>query len=71
MREYVVVYERAEHNWAAYSPDIPGCVATGDTRDDVGRQFREAVEFHFEGLREQGLPIPEPSSDVGRVRVAV
>lgn len=70
MKEYVVIYERTDNNWAAYSPDVPGCVATGQTRDEAERNFTEALEFHFEGLRSEGLPIPEPSSEVGRVSVA-
>ncbi len=70
MKEYVVIYERAENNWAAYSPDIPGCMATGKTREEVEVNFKEALAFHFEGLKEQGLPIPEPASEAGRVSVA-
>ena len=70
VKEYAVVYERTENNWSAYSPDVPGCIATGNTRDDVERNFREALEFYLEGLKAEGLPLPEPTSDVGRVRVA-
>ena len=70
MREYTVVYERAGDNWSAYSPDVPGCIATGRTRDDVEREFQEALEFHLEGLQLAGLPLPEPTADVGRVAVA-
>lgn len=70
MKDYLVVYERAARNWAAYSPDVPGCAATGKTREEAERNFREALEFHFEGLREAGLPIPEPSTEVGHVRIA-
>lgn len=69
MREYVVIYERAGENWAAYAPDVPGCIATGETREEVERQFREALVFHFEGLHEAGLPIPEPASEAGCVAV--
>ena len=71
MKEYLVVYERAERNWAAYSPDVPGCIATGKTRAEVERVFREAFAFHLEGLRHEGLPLPEPSAEAGRVAVAV
>ena len=70
MKEYVVVYERTENNWAAYSPDVPGCMATGKTREEVERNFTDALAFHFEGLKAEGLPVPEPSSDTGRVRIA-
>jgi len=70
MREYTVIYERAEGNWAAYSPDVPGCMATGKTREEVERNFKEALAFHIEGLKEEGLPIPEPTSEVGHVRIA-
>ena len=60
MKEYVVIYERTGHNWAAYAPDVPGCIATGDTREEVERNHQEALAFHREGLREYNLPIPEP-----------
>ena len=69
MREYLVIYERTEHNWAAYAPDVPGCIATGKTRAEVERNFRDALAFHFEGLRREGLPIPEPVTEAGRVAV--
>ena len=59
---YAVVIEKAERNYSAYVPDLPGCVATGATREEVEREIREAVEFHLEGLREDGLPIPEPTT---------
>lgn len=65
-----MIYERAESNWAAYSPDVPGCMATGKTREEVERNFKEALAFHIEGLKEEGLPIPEPTSEVGHVRIA-
>ena len=57
---YAVVIERAENNYSAYVPDLPGCVATGDTREEVEREIREAIAFHLDGLREDGLPVPEP-----------
>ena len=69
MREYIVVIERAGHNYSAYSPDVPGCVATGPTVDEVVVRFKEALVLHFEGLREDGVPIPEPTSVVSRVVV--
>lgn len=58
--KYAVVYEKADNNYAAYVPDLPGCIATGKTRDDVERLIREAIAFHIEGLRRQGEAVPEP-----------
>lgn len=60
--KYAVVYERAPSNYAAYVPDLPGCVATGETLEDVKRNIREAISFHLEGLRLEREPIPEPLS---------
>ncbi len=64
MREmkYAVVFEKAPNNYSAYLPDLPGCVATGATREEVERNIREAVAFHLEGMREEGLSIPEPAA---------
>jgi predicted RNase H-like HicB family nuclease len=59
---YAVVIERADGNYSAYVPDLPGCVATGDTVEETEQQIREAIQFHIEGLREDGLPVPEPTS---------
>ncbi|MFQ5882057.1 MAG: type II toxin-antitoxin system HicB family antitoxin [Candidatus Methylomirabilales bacterium] len=59
---YGVVIEKAKENYSAYVPDLPGCVATGATREEVEQQIREAIRFHLDGLREDGLPIPEPTS---------
>ncbi len=59
---YVVIVEQDENGFGAYVPDLPGCVAVGETREEALRLIREAVELHLEGLREDGLPIPEPSS---------
>jgi predicted RNase H-like HicB family nuclease len=66
---YAIVIEKAPGNYSAYAPDVPGCVATGDTVEEVMREMREALAFHFDGLREDGLPIPEPSSRVEYVDV--
>ncbi len=71
MKEYLVSFEKAEHNWAAYAPDVPGCIATGTTRDECEQNFREALEFHFEGLRLRGVPVPEPNSVAGQVAVTL
>jgi predicted RNase H-like HicB family nuclease len=70
MMRYAIVIEKAENNYAAYVPDLPGCVTTGGTIEETERQIREAIEFHIRGLREEGLPIPEPSSKVNYVDVA-
>lgn len=70
MRKYTVVYEHTVRNWSAYSPDVPGCMATGATREEAQRNFEEALAFHIDGLKEDGLPIPEPTSEVGHVTIA-
>ncbi|MGH6937285.1 MAG: type II toxin-antitoxin system HicB family antitoxin [Methylocella sp.] len=67
---YAVVIEKAEKNYSAYVPDLPGCVATGATLEQAEAEIREAIEFHIEGMREDGLPIPEPASKVEYVDVA-
>ena len=60
---YMVVVERGETSWGAHVPDLPGCVAVGETREEVLRLIREAIEFHIDGLRQDGLPVPTPSSE--------
>jgi predicted RNase H-like HicB family nuclease len=67
---YAIVIEKTEGNYSAYVPDLPGCVATGATIQDVEVQIREAIEFHLEGMREDGTPIPPPASRVEYVDVA-
>jgi predicted RNase H-like HicB family nuclease len=69
MKSYAVVFEKAPENWAAYVPDLPGCVAAGDTLDDTRRLIREAIEFHIEGMRLHGETVPEPTSVAGTVEV--
>jgi predicted RNase H-like HicB family nuclease len=59
---YAVVIENANGNYSAYVPDLPGCVATGDTVQDIERQIRDAIRFHIDGLREDGMSVPEPTS---------
>ena len=61
---YAIVVEKAENNYSAYVPDLPGCVATGFTVEETEREIREAIGFHIEGLIEDGLPIPQPASIV-------
>ena len=67
--KYAVVVERSGTGFAAYVPDLPGCVATGATRVEVQRLIREAIQFHLEGLREHGDPVPEPTTGVDLVEV--
>ena len=69
MHKYLVVFEKANANYSAYSPDVPGCVATGKTRDETARNIVEALSLHIDGLSEDGLPIPEPSSFTEYVEV--
>ena len=60
--KYTVVIEKAPNNFAAYVPDLPGCVATGSTREELLEEIREAIGFHIERLREHGEPVPEPQT---------
>ncbi|HEV3255956.1 MAG TPA: type II toxin-antitoxin system HicB family antitoxin [Gemmataceae bacterium] len=69
MKRYAIVVENAGSNLAAYVPDLPGCVATGESKEEVERLIREAIELQLEGMVEDGLPIPEPTSEVGYVGV--
>jgi len=59
---YAIVIEHAEGNYSSYAPDLPGCVATGATIEEVEAEMREAIAFHLDGLREDGLPVPPASS---------
>ncbi len=67
---YAIVIEKAEGNFCAYVPDLPGCVATGATLIEVEEQIREAIAFHVDGLLEDGLPVPPGASQVEYVEVA-
>lgn len=67
--KYTVVIEKAPHNYAAFAPDLPGCVATGAIREAVLEQIREAIAFHIKSLREHGEPVPEPQSTAEEVDV--
>ena len=62
MMRYAVVIEKAETNYSAYVPDLPGCVATGATVKDVEIEIRDAIRFHIDGLKQDGLPVPSPTS---------
>ena len=68
--KYAVVIESAGSNFSAYVPDLPGCIATGRTVEEAENEIRSALQFHLEGLKTDGLPIPEPSSAVEYVEVA-
>ena len=71
MMRYAIVIEKApDSNYSAYVPDLPGCITTGQTIEEVERLMQEAIEFHIEGLREDGLPIPEPTTAVSVIEVA-
>jgi predicted RNase H-like HicB family nuclease len=67
--KYLVVIEPTDTGYSAYSPDLPGCVSTGATREEVTRNMQEAIELHLEGLREEGYPVPEPSTSSSYVEV--
>jgi predicted RNase H-like HicB family nuclease len=60
--KYAVIFEKGDTSYGAYVPDLPGCVAVGESLEEVKRLIREAIAFHIEGLREEGLPIPEPTT---------
>ena len=67
--KYVVIVEKGPNSWGAYVPDLPGCVAAGETREEVVQLIREAIEFHIEGLKAEGEPVPHPSSEIEYVDV--
>jgi predicted RNase H-like HicB family nuclease len=67
---YAIVVEKTKNNYSAYVPDLPGCVATGQTVKETENEIREAIEFHIEGLREDGLDVPQPASIVEYLEVA-
>lgn len=67
---FAVIIEQGETSFGAYVPDLPGCIAAAETKEEVLRLIHEAIEFHVEGLREDGLPIPKPSSSIEYVEVA-
>ena len=68
--KYAVVIERAESNYSAYVPDLPGCVAAGASIKEKENGIREAIEFHIQGMKEDGLAVPSPSSSVEYIEVA-
>ena len=66
---YLIVVETSVTGFSAYSPDVPGCVATGQTESETEANMQEAIAFHLDGMKEEGLPIPEPSSKSAYVEV--
>lgn len=70
MNKYVILIEKTDSGYSAHSPDVAGCIATGDTLDEVRAQIKEALEFHIEGLKQEGLPVPVPSTQTDYVTVA-
>jgi predicted RNase H-like HicB family nuclease len=71
MIEFTVIYEKGKTNWGAYIPDLPGCVSIGDTFLEVQENIKEAITLYLEVLQEDGQPIPQPSTQVGKVAVMV
>jgi predicted RNase H-like HicB family nuclease len=59
MKKYLIVIERTDSGYSSYSPDLPGCVSTGKSREEAEKNMREAIEFHVDGLRQEGYPVPE------------
>jgi predicted RNase H-like HicB family nuclease len=67
--KYLIVIEQTTTGYSAYSPDFPGCIATGSTRDDVEREMKDAIAFHLDGLRAEGMAIPKPSTSSSYVKI--
>jgi len=67
VKKYAVIIEHGPNNLSAYVPDLPGCITTGKTREEIEQNIREAIELHIHGLREEGQSIPEPHTDVAYV----
>ena len=68
--KYAVIIEKGEDGYGAYAPDLPGCIAAGETREEVKKLIQEAIEFHIEGLKEDGIPVPVSASSIEFVEVA-
>ena len=67
MHRYLIIIEKTSGNYSAFSPDVPGCIATGPTQEAAESEMRSAIQMHLEGLKEDGLPIPAPSASIGYV----
>ena len=68
--KYAVVIEKGETGYGAYVPDLPGCIAAADTKEEIKKLIHEAIEFHIEGLKEDGEPVPKPTSSIEFIEVA-
>ena len=71
MKKYLVIVEETASGFSSYSPDLPGCIATGATTEEVEKEMRAAIQFHIEGLREEGYPVPVPHAYSTYCEVAV
>jgi predicted RNase H-like HicB family nuclease len=69
MNKYLIVIERTDSCYSSYSPDLPGCVSAGKSREEAERNMREAIEFHVDGLRQEGYPVPEPQASSSSVEL--
>ena len=67
--KYLIVIERTNTGYSAYSPDVPGCIATGSTREAIEREMREAIAFHLDGLKAEGMAIPQPNSSSSYIEI--
>jgi len=70
MKKYLIIVEETETGYSAFSPDVPGCGSTGKTKDEVERNIQAAIEFHLEGLRQEGYEIPEPTTYSSYIDIA-
>ncbi|MEA2203724.1 MAG: hypothetical protein QOE77_500 [Blastocatellia bacterium] len=70
MKKYLIIVEKTDTGYSALSPDIPGCGSSGETKEEVERNIQEAIEFHLEGLRQEGYEIPGPSSYSSYINIA-
>ena len=68
--KYAVVIEKGDNGYGAYVPDLPGCIAAAETKEEIKKLIHEAIEFHIEGLKEDGEPIPKPASSIEFIEVA-
>ena len=71
MFKYPVIIEKANGNYSAYSPDLPGCVATGPTVKETLLRMKDAIQFHIEGLKREGMAIPEPSTKIKYIEISI
>jgi predicted RNase H-like HicB family nuclease len=69
--KYPVIIEKANNNYSAYSPDLPGCAATGRTVEETLKHMKEAIQFHIEGLQQEGIEIPKPSAQITYIEISI